>query len=131
MILSARLINCPQKTYKCEDCLCDINGPHLYLYVRAEYCDPFRAVRFCKKCADELPDRVQDAGDERKIQDAMNPENVLAMGDPNERCCACGCFLEIKGAWIGESHFDEEAIVNCNNPKCGSKRHKLAHTENN
>jgi hypothetical protein len=32
--------------------------------------------------------------------------------------CACGCFLTIEGAWVGDSHYDEWARIYCSNPRC-------------
>ena len=46
----------------------------------------------------------------------------MASNVSDDRCSACGCFLEIRGAWVGESHYDEEAIVSCNNPKCRTNK---------
>ena len=40
--------------------------------------------------------------------------------------CACGCFLTIEGAWVGESHYDDEAKVYCSNPKCKLKKPNAA-----
>jgi|GEM_PF-6257296 len=37
-----------------------------------------------------------------------------------DRCCCCGCYLEIRGEWVGESHYDDFAIAICNNPRCRS-----------
>ncbi len=44
------------------------------------------------------------------------------MSDDFERCLTCGCYLKITGAWVGESHYDDFAIVECNNPKCKANR---------
>lgn len=73
MILSARWVYNPRKRYCCEDCEGLITGSHLYLYGRAESCDPFRVVRFCISCVDSLKERIAylPTLDDKKILSAI------------------------------------------------------------
>lgn len=52
----------------------------------------------------------------------VKPSNSQApCSDDASYRCACGCFLTVEGAWVGESHYDDFAKVYCSNPRCKLK----------
>lgn len=48
--------------------------------------------------------------------------SVGSTPDHWDRCDVCGCFLSITGDWVGESHYDDLAHMECRNPRCKTNR---------
>lgn len=69
-------------------------------------------------------DRTKDRKAYDRNHDAIKwPSKGKKKGcDSWDRCSCCGCFLEISGDWVGDSHYDAFANAVCNNPKCKSNK---------